>query len=131
MAASIDSQTPAFHIAQLVADWAHVVDGDDLDRLDRIVAPDGTFSVTGMTPEPLVGLEAIKAFVASFEPRPLQHTCTNVVIDVQPHRASARSKFLCPMPGGTWLLGTYHDEFAQRDGEWRLTARTVTIQPGD
>lgn len=126
MASSNDSQAKDA-IAQAVADWAHVVDGDDLDRLDSIVAPDATFEVQGMTPEPIEGLEAIKGFVAAFEPRPIQHTCTNVVIEVSGATAAVRSKFLCPMPGGTWLIGRYDDRFAERDGRWLLAARVVTL----
>jgi len=115
-------------IDRVIKNYGYVIDDKDWDRLPEVFAPNGSFVVEG-TDIAYEGLDAVDAFMRSFQAHPLMHYSTNIIIDVEEgaSRATARVKVFGPHADGTAVIGTYHDTLVRTDAGWRFERRRVTL----
>jgi len=120
-------------IQRVITDYAARLDAHDFDGYAELFAKDGTWQ-TGQTVRHgpseiramLVGLygEPSKGFVNAGS----YHLVSNIEVDVDGDKATARSRHLLMMrgPGGhpmPALAGYYEDQFAREDGQWKILHR--------
>ena len=117
-------------INETLALHAHLVDEDQLDRLDELFTPDAVYDMSASGLGVFEGREVIRAAAAEMARTghsPVAHFLTNVVITSNgDDEAVARSKGLMIMADGQ-LLAVNHDDVLRRlDGAWRISRRTIT-----
>jgi uncharacterized protein (TIGR02246 family) len=119
-------------IRDVIARYAHCVDGGRFDELVELFAPDGVLEVEG---EPANrGRDAIRDFVTGTghelaadtgAPR-IRHHVSNVLIDLDgSDRARARCYFLAVTDRGVDHWGRYLDDLVRAGDRWHFARRRV------
>jgi len=114
-------------IRDLFARYALFVDSGRADEFAALFTEDGTFD-TGLG-DPLVGREALRAFVASMEPGSMHHLFMDHVIDVDGDRATCEASSIVTNKGAIMLVARTHDELRRVDGTWQIANRSYTPDP--
>jgi hypothetical protein len=114
-------------ITELISLHGHLFDEGELDRLDELFTADVVYDVRDFGLEPLQGIDALRAAAVQLgEASPLAHHVTNVVIaEVDGDTATARSKGLGVLEGGTVGSVTYVDTVRRGVQGWRISDRIV------
>jgi ketosteroid isomerase-like protein len=117
-------------INETLALHAHLVDENQLDRLDELFTPDAVYDMSASGLGVFEGREVIRAAAAEMARTghsPVAHFLTNVFITSNgDDEAVARSKGLMIMADGQ-LLAVNHDDILRcHDGAWRISRRTIT-----
>lgn len=120
-------------IQRIITDYAARLDAQDFDGYAALFARDGVWQ-NGATVRR--GAEEIKAMLVGLfgTPEPgfvnaeSYHLVSNMAVDVDGDRATARSRHLLVMRGPDGsptpeLAGVYEDEFVREDGEWKILRR--------
>ena len=119
-----------FRISETLALHAHLVDEDQLDRLDELFTPDAVYDMSASGIGVFEGRESIRAAAAEMARTghsPVAHFLTNVVItSTAKDEATARSKGLMIMADGQPLAVNHDDVLRRHDGAWRISRRTIT-----
>jgi 3-phenylpropionate/cinnamic acid dioxygenase small subunit len=120
------------HVRQLIAAYAHLVDGGRFDELVELFTEDATLEA-GTLP-PAHGRDAIRAVftgtgarLAARAARPLiRHHVSSIQIDVHDaDTAGARAYFCAFTARGPDHWGRYRDRLVRRDGRWLFHHRRV------
>jgi ketosteroid isomerase-like protein len=119
-------------IGETLALHAHLVDTNQLDRLDDLFAPDAVYdmSATGSGLRAIEGIDAIRdaaGRLAESGHAPLAHFVTNVIAtSAGDDTATVRSRGLMIMADGS-VHAVSHDDILERgDGLWRIRRRVIT-----
>lgn len=120
-------------IADLIATYADLIDGQRFDELDELFTPDAQIDFSTFN-GPVGGLAQIKTFLGSSLPffTRTQHMMGLPHITVDGDRAHARTSCSNPMistkPDGTvsiWLIGLWYvDDLVRDESGWRFASRT-------
>jgi SnoaL-like domain len=132
MAESLRELTPEdrWEISDLLARCAFAADTRDMTLLDEVFVPEasGDFGPAGQ-PQ---GRDAIKALflqlLRAYDAT--QHLMTTSLVTATPAGAHARTYFVseCLLGGDVVAMGgTDEDDLVRRDGNWRLTYRTILM----
>jgi ketosteroid isomerase-like protein len=117
-------------IAETLALHAHVVDADQLDRIEELFTPDAVYDMTAPGIGIFEGIDTIRAAAAQMATSghaPIAHFLTNVVITSEREdEATALSKCLMIMATGTTQGVTYDDTLRREQGHWRVSRRVIT-----
>jgi ketosteroid isomerase-like protein len=117
-------------INETLALHGHLVDENQLDRLDELFTPDAVYDMSASGLGVFEGLEVIRAAAAEMNRAghsPVAHFLTNVVItSTADDQAAARSKGLMIMADGQMLAVNHDDVLEHLDGGWRISRRTIT-----
>jgi 3-phenylpropionate/cinnamic acid dioxygenase small subunit len=117
--------TDLLAIHDLLANYGHVVDDADWDRLSDVFSDDGVFDLDAIGEGRAQGIDELRACFARLN-HPLAHHTTNVTIEpVDDHRVRVRGKYLVVSDEGKARTGEYHDEVVRTPAGWRLERRTV------
>jgi hypothetical protein len=121
-------------ITALIHEYAYRLDAGDLDGVARLLEHAVLSSAAGEVRDP-ASLYAAVIVYDDGTPRTM-HQITNVTVEVDGERASARSYFTVLQVTGQGLhpvlAGEYRDTFARIDGSWRFATRQfVPILFGD
>ena len=113
---------------ELVADYAHIVDDADFERLAEIFTPDVEFDTSAFGNPPLVGIEPVIASYADAR-HPVAHHVTNVVVTANADgTARVRSKVISLLAGGLSGSGTYDDVAVRTPDGWRISKRIIGLR---
>jgi hypothetical protein len=116
-------------IAETLALHAHLVDADQLDRIDELFTPDAVYDMTGPAIGIFEGIDTIRAAAAQMSASghaPIAHFLTNVVLtSTSEDEATALSKCLMIMATGTTQGVTYDDTLRRDHGQWRISRRVI------
>jgi len=120
--------------------YAHLLDGNEIDALDAVFAPDAVVEVTVGRME---GIAAIRTGLtdafAQFDrdgrgSYPFLHAVTNHWVSLTgPDTAEGRCYLIDwetaskPDPNPLLLLGLYHDEYRRINGEWRIARSRLEV----
>ena len=120
-------------ITALIHEYAERIDAGDLDGLAALFEH-ATWGSPGRG-EPLRGTEQVRrgydGVIIHEDGTPsTKHVISNVTIEVERNRASARSYFTVlqarpDLPLQPIIAGRYHDRFEQVDGRWRFAERMI------
>jgi 3-phenylpropionate/cinnamic acid dioxygenase small subunit len=120
-------------IHDLYARYAHTFDQADAAGWTALFTPDGRFAPPGL--EPIVGAEALHAFVAnrSGDLPGMRHLIANVTIQGTPDGALGSAYFCCFRLGGDGKLrmrnfGRYDDVLRRHEGAWRIADRDIVAE---
>jgi ketosteroid isomerase-like protein len=117
-------------IAETLALHAHVVDADQLDRIDELFTPDAVYDMTAPGIGIFEGIDTIRAAAAQMSASghaPIAHFLTNVIVtSAGEDEATAVSKCLMIMATGTTQGVTYDDTLRRDQGHWRVSRRVIT-----
>jgi len=117
-------------IAETLALHAHLVDADQLDRIDDLFTPDAVYDMTAPGLGIFEGIETIRAAAAQMSASghaPIAHFLTNVILtSTRDDEATALSKCLMIMATGTIQGVTYDDTLRRDRGHWRISRRVIT-----
>ena len=117
-------------IAEALALHAHVVDADQLDRIDELFTPDAVYDMSAPGMGIFEGIETIRAAAAQMSASghaPIAHFLTNIMLtSTREDEASALSKCLMIMATGTIQGVTYDDTLRRDRGHWRISRRVIT-----
>ena len=117
-------------INETLALHAHLVDENQLDRLDELFTPDAVYDMSASGLGVFEGIEVIRAAAQQMErtgQSPVAHFLTNVVItSTADDEATARSKGLMIMADGQTLAVNHDDVLRRHEGGWRISRRTIT-----
>lgn len=123
--------TIRFALQDLVTDYCIGVDRRDMDRFEAIWWPDAVWEIEFLAT--YSGIEAITGAVREVV-WPMWHSTTHYCAN---HRVTAyaddRASGTCDVycignladGQAAHVVASYHDEFEQRDGEWRIARRFV------
>lgn len=108
----------------------HVVDANELGRLDELFTPDAVYDMTAAGMPAFDGVEAIRTAASRMfasGQAPAAHHVTDVVITGSDDQtATVVSKGLMIMADGG-VLGVRHDDVLRRhQGGWRISRRVIT-----
>ncbi len=117
-------------IQKLLADYNHLIDSGQADAWADLFVADGAFD-PGLMP-PINGRAALVEFAAALPAMipGARHVVSNVSIDVDGDRASAKSYLHMWMKDGdgkfgVMTAGIYSDELVRIGGSWKLSRRTM------
>ena len=117
-------------IAEALALHAHVVDADQLDRIDELFTTDAVYDMTAPGMGIFEGIETIRAAAAQMSASghaPIAHFLTNIIVtSTREDEATALSKCLMIMATGTTQGVTYDDTLRRDQGRWRISRRVIT-----
>ncbi|GGA65988.1 hypothetical protein GCM10011490_15800 [Pseudoclavibacter endophyticus] len=117
-------------IAETLALHAHLVDADQLDRIDELFTPDAVYDMTAPGIGVFEGLDTICAAAAQLSASghaPIAHFLTNIILtSTGEDEATALSKCLMIMATGTTQGVTYDDTLRRDQGHWRISHRVIT-----
>ena len=115
----------------LLAEYAAAVDGQDLDRLARVFAPDAVLTAPGRRFE---GVDAIVEFYRTAfadDPSPRRHFVTNVRVDAATATTAALSAYFLYTAGTAaksilgW--GRYTDRYGLVGTDLRMTSKDIVV----
>lgn len=108
-------------ILQVIADYGHMIDHEDWDAAEGILADGFRFDLSAFDAPDLHGVGGLRAHPR----RALRvHMTTNTVVTtVDGTVARARSKYLGFDESGAPLVGDYEDELVRTPGGWRIKVR--------
>jgi ketosteroid isomerase-like protein len=121
-------------IHHLVAQYGHVVDSGDVERLAEVFTADAIFDASAFGQGVHEGLAAIRAiFALGAPPHPPAHLTTNVVVDRDRDGDgdgwTAHSKWLTiDRETAGVRSGDYRDRVVATDAGWRIAHRAITIR---
>lgn len=121
-------------IEALNAEFAHILDTGDYDRLDTVFTEDASYTSGGST---LKGVAEIRArFTGRRDARTTRHTCSGLRLTVQaPTVVEASSVWVCyaanqaaPVPStGVYMVADFHDRYElDTAGVWRIASREIS-----
>ncbi len=117
----------------LYARYAFTFDSGDADAWAQLFTDDGRFAPPVV--DEVVGTEALREFVAtrSSTTPGMRHLISNVLVEETDEGARGSAYFVClrlSEDGRVRLrnTGRYDDEFARRDGQWKIARRTVVAE---
>jgi ketosteroid isomerase-like protein len=117
-------------ITETLALHAHLVDENELKRLDELFTPDAVYDMEASGMGVFDGIDTIRVAAGRMSESghsPLAHFVTNIVItDTGDESASAQSKGLMIMADGSLHAVTYDDTLRRHDGNWRISRRIIT-----
>ena len=117
-------------IAETLALHAHLVDENQLQRLDELFTPDAVYDMKASGLGVFEGIDTIRVAAGRMSESghaPLAHFVTNIVItDSGDDSASAQSKGLMIMADGSMHAVIYSDTLRRHDGDWRISRRIIT-----
>lgn len=117
-------------INETLALHAHLVDENQLDRLEELFTPDAVYDMGASGLGVFEGREVIRAAAAGMARSgraPLAHFLTNVITtSTADDGATARSKGLMIMADGQPHAVNYDDVLRRHNGGWRISRRTIT-----
>lgn len=117
-------------INETLALYAHIVDSNQLDRLDELFTPDAVYDMGPVGLGAFEGIEVIRvaaARMAEAGQAPLAHYVTNVVMrSTEDGTAVAQSKGLLIMANGKTQGVTHDDILVRYNGDWRISRRLIT-----
>jgi ketosteroid isomerase-like protein len=111
---------------------AHIVDTNQLDRLDDLFAPDAVYdmSATASGLGAFQGIDAIRVAagrLAESGHAPLAHLVTNIIAtSAGEDTATVKSRGLMIMADGSAHAVSHDDVLQRRDGLWRISRRVIT-----
>jgi hypothetical protein len=117
-------------IAETLALHAHLVDADQLDRIDELFTPDAVYDMTAPGIGIFEGIDTIRAAAAQMSASghaPIAHFVTNTILtSTREGEATALSKCLMIMATGTIQGVTYDDTLRRYQGQWLISRRVIT-----
>jgi len=132
MTLSLEEVSDRLEIGQLLAAYAHAVDGQDWPALDALFCSDAVIDLRA-TGGPMGGVTEIKTFLARTLPlfASTQHLLGASLVTLDGDRAQARTSCSNPMafaaaegPGEVWLIGLWYEDALVRTAEgWRIRHR--------
>jgi uncharacterized protein (TIGR02246 family) len=108
-------------IRDLFARYCLYTDSGRADEFAALFTEDGTFETGG---DPLVGRDALRAFVANMPDLGMHHMLTNLVIDVDGDTATCDASALVTAKGSIMMTAHTHDDLRRVDGAWQIERRT-------
>jgi ketosteroid isomerase-like protein len=120
-------------VRDLIDRSSDAINHQDWTSLVSMMAEDAVWERLPPTPWTLEGRDAIRAFLANNVDvlDILLYTVSATAIEVEgPERASARSTMsellrFKKTGAGLHVVGTYHDRFVKKDGQWWFARRTI------
>jgi len=118
-----------WHIAEATRKYADAIEHATPHDVASFYAKDGELLIPGV--KPLVGRDAIDAFLAPFasQPKPHDVTMTTTTIATKPMTATASGMYSQVAPDGKTYSGTYDAEWTLEDGEWRIARLSMHPSP--
>ena len=116
-------QTLAIH--QLVAMHGHLVDDQELDRVDEVFTPDAVYDVESLGYGTLHGLDAFRAAGAADRDRVGHHVTNVIVTEDDEGQVRARSKGIGILRDGRAGSVVYDDLLRSTPDGWRIAYRTI------
>ena len=117
-------------ITETLALHAHLVDENQLQRLEELFTPDAVYDMSASGLGVFEGIETIRVAAGRMSESghaPLAHFVTNILIaDPGDDSASAQSKGLMIMADESLHAVTYDDTLRRHDGHWRISRRIIT-----
>ena len=115
-------------IAQLRAQYCHLLDDRQWDGFVALFAEDGLFS--GL--ETVQGRKALRAFFERFAAATPEyyHFCTNGTVEIDGDRATGRItlEYLSAVDSVSYVSAGHYDDVLHRvDGRWLFQSRTITF----
>ena len=115
-------------IVEVIDRYGTALDAKDYDRFRSCFSDDARVSYGGNEHDLDGAVGICEAALSQYEFT--QHLLGNYDIDLDGDRATARTYLHAShvKPGGTeiWIVGgTYIDTLERRDGDWKITARTL------
>ena len=133
MALSIQEISDRMEIEDLIVEYAHIIDQQDIDRLDEVFSAEAVIDYTVMG-GPKGSLEEIKVFLKSALPAfsNTQHMISNYRIKVTGDEATGRIMCFNPMEfnmpdqgNPIFFLGLWYvDKYIRTEDGWRIQERT-------
>jgi hypothetical protein len=118
------SADDAIEIHELVARYAHLIDGKAFRELGLVFADDATFDASDFGRPPRTGIDAIIDLMAHEHGHPLAHHSTNVVLEGRSDGSvDVRSKGLAVLQDGSLRSLTYEDVAIRTMEGWRIQTR--------
>jgi len=107
-------------IAEMTRKYADAIEHATPHDVASFYAKDGELVIPGV--KPLVGRDAIDAFLAPFasQPKPHDVTMTTTAIAAKATTATASGTYSQVAPDGKTYSGTYDAEWKIEDGQWRI-----------
>jgi len=124
------STADRLEIYETLALHAHLVDTDDLERLDELFTPDAVYDLSASGFGVFTGIGALRAAAAQMSQSghaPLAHHLMNILVTSSDEdTATARSKGLLIMSDGAVQSVTHVDTLRRLDSGWRISRRVIT-----
>ena len=129
---SVTKNEDKFMIQELMARYNFALNFGDEKAWVDCFTQDGVFECPFGTHK---GSSALYQYISERteerQEHPIRHMLSNIIIDVQDDRASAKSYLLMMqvLPEGMKLLttGTYADDLVKMEGAWRFSHRKVQL----
>ncbi|MFH8515478.1 nuclear transport factor 2 family protein [Streptomyces gelaticus] len=118
-------------ITDLLALHGHLVDNDEMDRLDELFTDDIVYEASNLGHGQLRGLAAFRDMArarAGTPGAPVGHHVTNIVLtEAGEGRVHARSKGIGVGVDGECGSVTYEDVIVRGERGWRISRRKITL----
>ncbi|MGW2084939.1 nuclear transport factor 2 family protein [Streptomyces sp. NPDC001880] len=118
-------------ISELLALHGHLVDNDELDRLDELFTDDIVYEASNLGHGALRGLAAFRDMArarAGKPGAPVGHHVTNIALtEAEDGRVHARSKGIGVSADGQCGSVTYEDVIVRGEQGWRISRRRITL----
>jgi 3-phenylpropionate/cinnamic acid dioxygenase small subunit len=114
-------------IHQLISLHGHLVDDQDLDRIDQVFTPDIVYDLDGLGYGTLRGLDAFRtAAVEVGDRNPVGHHVTNTIVtEGADGEVRARSKGIGILRDGRAGSVVYDDRLRLTPAGWRIAHRAI------
>lgn len=108
----------------------HIFDRGELDRLEEIFTPEAVYDLSDVGAGTFEGIAAIRNGALKLGAgNPIAHHVTNIVITSQEDdQATAQSKGLIIMAGGSVGSVTHLDTPRHENSSWRISRRVILAQ---
>ena len=117
-------------ITETLALQAHLVDENQLERLDEVFTSDAVYDMSASGMGVFQGINTIRVAAGRMSQSghsPLAHFVTNIVItNTSDESASAQSKGLMIMADGSLHAVVYDDTLRRHDRSWCISRRIIT-----
>jgi len=108
---------------ELAALYGDTIDRRDWPGLTDVFTEDVVYSNPMMPGRDLVGIEAVRRFMAKAR-HPLAHHITNVRVEDTADEPIVHSRVLLVLDDGACSSGEYHDRVVQTADGWRIRHRS-------